>query len=141
MKKHRLVIFMLLAVALAACSTTKEQEKPALPQPIEVKLSVPEKAAVNEKAAISAKLTQNGDPVDDADEVKFEIWQDGAKEKSEMVDADRKENGVYAIEKAFGKEAAYHVQVHVTARGLHTMPKTVILIGNASWPSSEEKQE
>ncbi|MFK4998327.1 hypothetical protein ACI2OX_16460 [Bacillus sp. N9] len=47
-----------------------------------------------------------------------------------MLTAKNKEDGTYEVEKAFDHDAIYHVQVHVTARGMHVMPKNTITVGD-----------
>ncbi|OLN23814.1 hypothetical protein BTO30_02385 [Domibacillus antri] len=139
MKKWMAVLFMMLVFVLAACGEEKvNEETPAKLEPIEAKLTVPETAALNEKVTISTTVRQNGEAVDDADEVKYEIWKDGAKEEGEMIEAEAKGDGVYSIQKAFDEEAVYYVQVHVTARGLHTMPKSPVAVGNATVPADTD---
>ncbi|WP_052712216.1 FixH family protein [Domibacillus indicus] len=139
MKKQIIWLVAGLVFMLAACTSEKEQAANKPTEPIEALLNVPERAGLGEEITLSTKVTQNGEPVNDADEVKYEIWKDGSKENSEMVEASLKENGVYTASKIFEEEAAYHVQVHVTARNLHTMPKSVIAIGNAAVPAEEEE--
>ncbi|OES43954.1 FixH family protein [Domibacillus iocasae] len=139
MKKQLIWFMMLLVFMLAAC-TSKEEEQAAEVEnnptvPIEAALALPEKANVGEEVTISTTVTQDGKPVNDADEVKYEIWKDGTKENSEMIDAVLKGEGVYTAAKTFNEEAAYYIQVHVTARNMHTMPKSAIAIGNTVIPA------
>ncbi len=141
MKKHTAWIVGLLFIILTACGSKAEQPKTAVPQPIEAKLLIPEQTKVNEAVTISTQISQNGKPVDDADEVKYEIWKNEEKEKSEMIDAKKTEKGIYAINKAFSEDGVYYVQVHVTARGMHTMPKSTITVGNATLPADVQKDK
>ncbi|WP_338753516.1 FixH family protein [Bacillus sp. FJAT-52991] len=131
MKKQWMMMVVICSLfLLGACGQQKQQtENTAPPQPIEAELTVPEKAAVNEEVTLTTKVTQGEEIVSDADEVMYEVWQEGKKEDSEMIEAEKDKEGNYIAKKAFAQDGVYHVQVHVTARGLHTMPKKPITIG------------
>ncbi|MCM3787950.1 FixH family protein [Domibacillus indicus] len=133
------VCMMMLGLLLAACAPEKN-EPPPLPEPVEAVLHVPEKVDAGEEVTVSTTITEDGEPVDNPDEVKYEIWKDGHKENSEMLDAVSKGNGVYTLSKTFNEEAVYYVQVHVTARGLHTMPKSAFSVGNVATPAQPGKE-
>lgn len=142
MKKWMIMmVITALAVIAAACGAEKaepETNAAGAPEPIEVALHVPEQTDIKKTVALEATVTQSGEAVSDADEVKFEIWKEGEKENSIMIDSTNAGEGVYTAETAFDEEAAYYVQVHVTARQMHRMPKTVVLVGNAVMPAEEE---
>ncbi|MGM7636225.1 FixH family protein [Bacillus sp. Hm123] len=130
MKKQWTMIVMICALfLLGACGQQKQQNENAAPQPIEAQLTVPETAAVNEEVTFTTKVTQGEETVEDADEVQYEVWQEGKKEDSEMIEAEKDEEGNYVVKKTFEQDGIYQVQVHVSARGLHTMPKKPITIG------------
>lgn len=94
--------------------------------PIAVSLKLdPGAVNVNEAVRISVVVTQNGAPVSDAEEVKFEIGQ-GDKKNVQMIPAQKSEGGTYAIEHTFTAPGPYYIMYHVTARGMHSMDKTNI---------------
>jgi hypothetical protein len=133
MKKISLFVLVgFLALIIAACGNSnedngaKEDEKL---EAIEAKLDVPEKGEKGETVSLSTKVTQGEENVEDAGEVKYEIWKNGHKEESEMIEAKHDKEGVYKAEKTFEEDGMYTVQVHVTARDMHTMPKAEIAIG------------
>ncbi|WP_162595946.1 FixH family protein [Bacillus sp. CGMCC 1.16541] len=120
---------------LTACGQDGEQTNTVgdnEPKMLEVNLSGPENANVNEEVAFKAAITYGTDPVNDADEVQFEVWENSKKEDSEIIEAKHEGDGVYSITKAFETEGVYTVQSHVTAKSYHNMPKTNIVIGNPS---------
>ena len=126
------IILILFSLSLTACNalankTTNEEEIPEL---VEVDLQVPEKAEVGEKVLIKAHVTQGNEEVDDADEVVFEIWKNGSKDESQMLDFTKQEKGNYQLETNFDSSGVYYIQVHVTARRMHVMPKQQIIIGD-----------
>jgi hypothetical protein len=133
MKKISLFVLVgFLALIIAACGSSnedngaKEDEKL---EAIEAKLDLPEKGEKGETVSLSTKVTQGEENVEDAGEVKYEIWKNGHKEESEMIEAKHDKEGVYKAEMTFEEDGMYTVQVHVTARDMHTMPKAEITIG------------
>ncbi|MNN89583.1 hypothetical protein D3C81_2074190 [compost metagenome] len=72
-----------------------------------------------------AKVTHQGNNVDDAKEVMFEYWKDGdAEDKHQKVTVDSSGDGMYELEQAFDEAGTYHVISHVTAKDQHSMPST-----------------
>ncbi|OMP67122.1 FixH family protein [Domibacillus epiphyticus] len=142
MKKYLALLFIGIILVLSACiGEEKKENTVSTTEPVHVELTVPAKAPLNEAVEMTATVTQSGEAVGDADEVKYEIWKDGVKEDSEMIEAESEGKGVYSIKKTFSEEALYHVQVHVTARGLHTMPKAPIAIGDAAVPAETKNNK
>lgn len=139
------VVFGLIGLfVLGACGTEKEAESAAVPQsmePVEAELTVAATAEKGEAVPLSVTVTQDGQPVDDADEIKFEVWKNGAKEESEMIKASLTKDGVYEAETTFAEEAVYTVQVHVTARSMHTMPTTNVTVGHPETAAEAEEEE
>jgi hypothetical protein len=123
-----------LVFALAGCGSNGGHNHDAKTDevPKEVKVEVktnPKTIKPNEKTEIQAIVTQDGKKVDDADDVKFEIWKDGD-QKHEMIEAKHKGNGVYTIEKEFSTDGIYHIIAHTNARDMHVMPEVKVTVGN-----------
>ncbi|WP_175988263.1 FixH family protein [Bacillus sp. Marseille-Q1617] len=133
MKKLLLFLLMsVLALLVSACGNSNagdSSEEGNKMEPIAAELEVPEKGEKGKALSLSTKVTQGAESVEDADEVKYEIWKNGQKEESEMIEAKHDKDGVYKAEKTLDEDGMYTVQVHVTAREMHTMPKTEITIG------------
>ncbi len=108
---------------------------------IEVELAVPEFAEVGEVVTFSSAVTQGDELVEDANEVVYEIWLEGQKETSELIEADHQEGHLYTLEYTFNEAGMYHVQTHVTARGLHRMPTVQIQVGEMESSVEEHKHE
>ncbi len=98
--------------------------------PLEVEVLMDDIADPGEEMMLEALVTQGEELVNDANEVTFEVWQEGQKEHSEMVDYTDVDEGVYSAPFTFGEEAVYFVQPHVTARGMHVMPVHEIAVGD-----------
>jgi hypothetical protein len=118
----------------AACSQEGVEEEP---QFLDVQLTAtPEKAEVNEEITFEAKVTYGSEPVEDADEVKFEIWRSQDEEHEKMV-IEHSEDGIYRLKKSFSEEGTYYIISHVTARSMHNMPKIEFIVGAPSEPETD----
>ncbi|RSD26234.1 FixH family protein [Mesobacillus subterraneus] len=134
MKKLLLLLMIMIAgTVLVACSQPELDEEP---QFLEVELAAnPEKADVNEEITFEAKITYGTEEVEDADEVKFEIWR-AHDEEHEKILVEHSENGLYVLKKSFDREGTYYIISHVTARSMHNMPKIEFVVGA---PSEQEE--
>jgi hypothetical protein len=82
-----------------------------------------------EPVTIRVHVTQDGKPVNDADEVRFEIWRDGAPaSKHAFETARRTGNGIYSAPYTFKQSGRYSVMYHVTARGTHVMAPVKVVV-------------
>jgi hypothetical protein len=130
---NRWIGLLLSAAILTGCNSVNDMEKdkasveaPAL---IEVTIkTTPEKALPGDEVLIEASVTQSGEPVDNANEVSFEVWNSDDKEH-EMINAEHNGEGIYSIRKEFEKDGVYSIVAHVTAREQHTMPKMEYVVG------------
>lgn len=89
---------------------------------------MPEEIIPDQEVIVEAHVTQGDEKVEDASEVKFEIFKSGVKE-TEMIKGEHKGEGVYSMKKTFKEEGSYSVVAHVTARDLHSMPKKDFQVG------------
>lgn len=143
MKRIGMATGLIGLFVLGACGTEEADNATETVQsmePVEAELNVPATAEIDEAVTLSVRVTQAGEAVDDADEIKFEMWKHGAKEESEMVKASLTENGIYEVEAKFAEEAVYTVQVHVTARAMHTMPTTNVTVGHPETGAEAEAE-
>ncbi|MFK3960199.1 FixH family protein [Guptibacillus hwajinpoensis] len=138
------VSILSISMVLAACGQDNANEsnnastaEETQVETLDVALDTPEKAEKGEAITFSATVTQGEEKVDDADEVMFEVWKEGSKEDSEMIEASHDGEGVYTADKEFDDAGKYFVQSHVTARDLHTMPKNEIMVGSEKEAASE----
>lgn len=144
MKKILFLSFMVLSVFIISACNNKEQQEQAddkLPEFVEVNLSItPEHGKSNEPIIFEAKVTQGEENVEDANEVKFEIWR-AKDEKHEKIEVKHSEDGIYRLEKAFEQEGTYYIISHVTARDMHNMPKKEFVVGTASEPEDPDEMK
>ena len=131
-----IIVITLSALFSAGCSPQQVEEEP---QFLDVQLTIsPEKAGVNEEIIVEAKVTYGEEEVEDADEVKFEVWRSQAEEHEKVI-VEHSENGIYRLKKSFAEEGTYYVIAHVTARSMHYMPKKEFVVGAPSEPESEDQ--
>ncbi|MBU8880838.1 FixH family protein [Bacillus sp. FJAT-29790] len=144
MKKWMYAIIV-SAITLAGCGETGNKDndtsQEVAPVAIEAVLDIPEKADPGQEVALAVTVTQVEEFVDDANEVKFEIWKEGQKEASEMVVAEHSEKGKYIANYKFPEDGVFSVQSHVTARDMHTMPTKTIQIGHLEEEHHEHKED
>lgn len=132
--KYKILGIFLFIFILAACSnedhSNHENQDAENLELIEVEVKfTPEEIKANEEAKIEAVVTQGDEKVADAKEVKFEIWKSG-QENHETIKANNDGKGIYSISKTFSEDGQYFVTAHVTARGLHAMPKKEVTVGS-----------
>ncbi|MCR6110012.1 FixH family protein [Bacillus sp. A301a_S52] len=107
-------------------------------EPLEAEINIPETAELGEEVVLQTLVLQGDEKVDDASEVIFEVWLDGEKADSDMIEADLPgEEGIYEVTYEFSQNGVYMVQPHVTARGSHVMPVEEITVGQ----TTEENEE
>ncbi|WP_342505540.1 FixH family protein [Sporosarcina sp. FSL K6-2383] len=133
-QKSWIFIVGLVLAMMAACGNEKPKDTAVdeVPQPIIVDLTVTEEVEVNGTVDMAAVVTQGDEAVEDADEVLFEIWEEGKKEDSVKMESINEKDGLYTAETAFDHDGVFHIQVHVTARGLHTMPMKKVIVGSGA---------
>ena len=139
--KIGLFLFIVILGTLVACA--KEDDIPtelAPPELLEVELTLTEESVeVGEKVGMEALVTQGDEKIEDADEVVYEIWEEGKQDESEKIDSVNEKKGIYTADTSFDHDGTFHIQVHVTARGLHTMPKKTVTVGDGG--NYEEEEE
>ncbi len=119
-----------IAFLLAACSGNDEPQLSM--EEVNVEILLPEKILPQELTPLQIKVTQGDENVEDANEVEFEIWQNEERENGELISAPHKNEGVYEIEYTFTEDGVFFLQPHVTARGMHVMPKEHFPVGDVT---------
>ena len=102
----------------------------AMPQPVEVTILTEERLPVGEKVKLSAQVKQGDEFVEDAEEVKFEVWESGLREAGVMLEGVLTKEGTYEVDFTFDQDGVYYMFAHTTARGMHEMPKIELIVGN-----------
>nr|WP_106780936.1 FixH family protein [Lysinibacillus timonensis] len=97
---------------------------------VKVEILTPEQVAVNETVELAAHVVQNNVNVEDADSVKFEVWESGFRDQGQMIDGKHDGGGIYSAEITFDHDGVYYMYAHTNARGLHVMPKQQLIVGN-----------
>lgn len=122
---------------LAACSEQGAQSDEVAFLDVAMTVS-PEAVEPEESVLFEAMVTYGNKPVIDADEVKFEIWHAENGDNREVIEVEHAGDGLYTLEKSFVEEGTYYVYAHVTAEGMHAMPKKEFVIGKPSENNAEE---
>jgi len=141
------IMLVIIVIGLVACSmdnnNTAENETNDSEElkTLEVDFEVPETADVNDSVKLKATVSYGDEMVTDADEVVFEIWQQGHEEESIMLETTNNEDGTYTAETTFENDGVYEMYAHTTARDLHTMPKKSITVGTGKNDQEAENHE
>lgn len=98
--------------------------------PIRVQILLPNELHAGQKETLQIKVTQGDEPVDDAKEVIFEVW-NGNDTNHLKLEAQYTADGIYSAETKFEQAGDYHIIAHVSARNLHTMPQKDFKVGSA----------
>ena len=132
---HRALICMVMGMTLAGCSGNNEGDMhmhaaaDSSMVPIKVELSwSPEDISVHEKVSFKAVVTQDGEPVDDAKEVLFELVNTADDSKKTQLEGTSDGEGAYVGEHTFEEAGQYAVTSHVTARTQHSMPTKELVV-------------
>ncbi|RWZ58188.1 hypothetical protein EQV77_10430 [Halobacillus fulvus] len=139
------IFSILIVLVLGACSSAddttsgaenEDYEVASLPE-VEVSFAE-EPLPVQEEIMIQAKVTQDGKAVEDAEYVKFEIWNEaGGEDSSVTVETEHVGDGVYEAAYTFESDGIYQMYAHTQVGDVHNMPKTEITVGDAH-PSAHE---
>ncbi len=125
------LLFIMLFIS-ACTGNTDSADDTTTPKAVEVEILLPEEISLNEESILKVRLMQDQENVEDAEDVQFEIWKANSQEKSELIEAKYEKEGIYSVKKTFQEDGVYYVQTHVTARGMHVMPKKQFVVGNVS---------
>src|SRR5690625_2695113 len=129
-KNFPLIMIAFVLIILAACgdkdNSNNDLDGLAM---LEVGFDVPETLEVSETLVLEAVVTYGDEPVIDADEVEFEVWERGKRDEADWLDSQNNEDGTYTAEVTFDADGIYEMYAHTTAEGLHTMPKREVIVG------------
>lgn len=128
-------LYSLVAVPflLGGCGDDPEVETldtAEVPAIVDVHIQTAEQLNAGEKIQLAARVTQDDEAVNDAKEVKFEVWESGLRDEGEMLDGELTEDGIYVADYTFDHDGVYYMFAHTTARGMHVMPKQELIVGN-----------
>ena len=148
MMKKWFISLVVISAILAGCgtgdSTTTEKigsHNEGTAVEVKVDITTPAKVEANKEVELTAHVTQGGENVDDADEVKFEVWESGVREDGQMIEGKLDKDGIYKATTKFDQDGVYYMYAHTTARGLHTMPKQKIIVGNPDMSKVKEDKD
>ena len=129
--KKWLLSLLAIPVLVVGCNEEVDTNKEGsyIPQIVEVAILTEEKLPVGEKIKLAAQVKQGDEYVEDAEEVKFEVWESGLREDGVMLDGLLTNDGIYEAEFTFNHDGVYYMFAHTTARGMHVMPKKELIVG------------
>ncbi|WP_188454616.1 FixH family protein [Virgibacillus oceani] len=143
MKKIVFLLVITALVSLTACGETKKDNEKNTEdelKTLDVEFKVPETADTGETVKLHALVTYGDEKVKDAEKVEFEYWEKGKEDDSTKIESTNNEDGTYSAEVTFDHDGVYEMYAHVTAEGLHTMPKKSITVGDGTVAENEDEQ-
>ncbi|AXI10082.1 hypothetical protein CUC15_14590 [Oceanobacillus zhaokaii] len=139
-KIFKTLIFILLLAMTSSCQNTDTSTNFGEPPHLSVDFVVPDSANTGDTIELIATVTYNGKIVNDADKITFEMWQEGRKEDSTMIESVNNGDGSYTAEMTFQQDGIYNIYAHVTAKDLHSMPQKSITVGKSVNDESENEE-
>ncbi|WP_088007830.1 FixH family protein [Indiicoccus explosivorum] len=130
MKKWMLASSVLFLLAGCGAEGSAESETEGTLQPVEVEILTAPTADPGDEVILSAEVLQGGEPVEEADEVLFEVWESGDRSNAVKLEGEHTAEGVYEAAHVFEEEGLYYLVAHTTANGLHTMPQMELTVGD-----------
>ncbi len=141
----RLMVIGAFGLLLAGCGTNESNSENASAseqevQELKVEVLTEPKGDVGEWT-LEAYVSQGGEAVNDATEVKFEVFKAGQKEESVTNDYTDLHEGVYSVKHTFEEDGVYYFIPHVTARSMHTMPTQQVIVGEVTEAEMEAAEK
>jgi hypothetical protein len=109
-------------------ATQPSPPQPAAQTPLPtVQMTVPAQAKAGTPLLLQVRVTRNGSPVNQLDDVMFEVWPDKPDAQHWLMHAKRTGDGVYSASYTFPAPGKYWVMYHVIDHGnmVMTAPQSV----------------
>lgn len=123
------VVVILMVLSACGADNTEVNLNDELPE-LKVEFEPSEVANVGDTVELKATVAYDDEPVEDADEVAFEYWENDDQDNSITIDSTNHKDGTYTADVTLENEAVYSIYAHTTARSAHTMPKRTITVGD-----------
>lgn len=100
--------------------------------PVQIAVDIPKKVAAGETFTIQAELTRNGEPVDEANFVHFEVRKQDGSIPYPMKEAQAVGSGVYEMQVNFRSDGLYFLEVHAGSGDAISNPHYQFIVGELS---------
>ena len=135
--KKMIFSFLVTCSILVGCDEQTMVEE-ALPVMVDVEIKTATNLNVNEIIQLEAYVSKAGEPVNDAQEVKFEVWESGMRDNATTIQGENSDDGTYTATYTFEHDGVYYMFAHTTVGDLHVMPKKQFIVGQ---PNMDEVLE
>ncbi|KGR75636.1 FixH family protein [Ureibacillus sinduriensis] len=134
MEKMKFLFTVLTAcLLLSACSLSEDvAELYEKESPLKAEVTLPEFYSDDHKETIEVLLIQDGEKVNGADYVHFEIWKQDGTLHYYMEPAKEMGNGIYALSKDFKSDGLYYLKIHASNNGSIISPQMQFVVGDLS---------
>ncbi|WP_171051869.1 FixH family protein [Alteribacter natronophilus] len=133
---------VILAVSILTGGCLNQQENAAEEHEPPVTIQVlfePRQEAGNE-VPLLVRLTRGGEPVEQADEVTFEVWQHGNSPSAEVLEAEPVGDGMYEKMHIFENTGFFYVQSRAEVNGRTTATISEIEVGAITINQGEDSE-
>lgn len=100
--------------------------------PLQIVAELPEEITPGETVRFQAELTQNGEPVNEANFVHFEVRKQNGSIPYPMKEAQALGDGVYEMEASFKSNGLYFLEVHAGSGESISNPHYQFIVGDLS---------
>ncbi|MCM3408563.1 FixH family protein [Metabacillus litoralis] len=99
---------------------------------IDVSVKLPEEIKAEIPFILELHLTQDGNSVNIADDVRVDVWKDRDEAKKTTYEARFDKDGIFLVELKIDQSGAYKLMYHVTAKGQHVMSEVLFVVGEGA---------
>lgn len=127
------LLAVLMLTLLSACSVRSDAADLYKQEaPLHIGVDIPEKITAGETVKIQSELTQNGEPVSEANFVHFEVRKQDGSIPYPMKEAQAAGGGVYEMQASFRNDGLYFLEVHAGSGDAISNPHYQFIVGELS---------
>lgn len=143
MKKTSFIVFFLIGLAvLSGCSLRSDAaDLYTKESPLQVEVNTPEQLVSGKEIVLQAVLQQEGELLETADFVHFEVWNQDGSVRFPMEEASNAGEGVYELAVEFENDGLYYLEVHAGNNGSLVSPQHQFVVGELSDRELESLQK
>jgi hypothetical protein len=131
------ILVLFLVLLLTSCMNNESEHEDmhhdadGTTPPITITVEIlPENPTVAKEVTFRAISAKDGENIEGASSVKFEVWKDG-QEEHKMLSASYIKNGTYEVTTTFNEDGTYYVIYHINdITGIHHMDKLEFKVGS-----------
>lgn len=134
MRKASLFVLISIGLLLLSGCTLRSDAADLYKQemPLQAEVRMPEVLSPDEEVMLEVVMRQNGELLEKADFVHFEIWKQDGSKRYPMEEAVGSGEGVYQLPIQFESDGLYYLEVHAGNNGSLISPQHQFVVGKLS---------